>query len=211
MAGPLPHPYVPHFSSFLSGLKIQDGTLEWSISAFMGAGVEHFRKQLILNCGKRQSTGHPGFSSCPCPPWHATKTQLFTQSLLSLLLSHSPHSSFSATGPLQIITLYHPDDFNSSIVSLSPFLPFPTPFFPNSWRDPLKMQIWEFLGGPVVSAFTAEGAGSITGQGTQISSNKMQICQCLFLTQNLWIASQCQLCFHCLCLPPCTPPLFPLL
>lgn len=43
------------------------------------------------------------------------------------------------------------------------------------------MQIWQFLGGPVVSAFTAAGAGSITGQGTKISSNKMQICQCVFL------------------------------
>ena len=112
---------------------------------------------------------------------HAAKTQLFTQSLLSLLLNHSPHSSFSATGPLQIITLYHPDDFNSPIVSLNQFPLFPTPFFPNSQRDPLKMQIWEFLDGPVVSAFTAVGAGSITGQGTKISSNKMQICQCVFL------------------------------
>lgn len=144
-------------------------------------------------------------------PWHAAKTQLFTQSLLSLLLNHSPHSSFSATGPLQIITLYHPDDFNSPVVSLNQLPLFPTPLFPNSQRDPLKMQIWEFLVGLVISAFSAEGAGSITGQGTKISSNKMQIYQSVFLTQNLWIASHCQLRSCCLCRPPCTPPLFPLL
>ena len=73
--------------------------------------------------------GHPGLSSRP-HPMQAAKPQLFTQLLLGLLFIHPPFSSFSATTPLQIITVSHPDDFNSPADSLNQFPPFPTPFFP---------------------------------------------------------------------------------